>query len=57
MTCPNCGAEVDAAANERCPSCDIPLQVVCPNCGERTPEGEEECATCGSSLTHATPPL
>jgi uncharacterized paraquat-inducible protein A len=57
MECPNCGATVDARANERCPECDIPLHVVCPNCGETTPEGEDECVRCGSSLTHATPPI
>jgi predicted amidophosphoribosyltransferase len=52
--CPNCAAEVDPAAEERCPSCDIPLQVVCANCGSRVAATEDECSECGELLAHAS---
>jgi predicted amidophosphoribosyltransferase len=51
--CPNCGATVDAEAEDRCPECDAPLKVVCPNCGAKVPEGEDACPQCGGSLAHA----
>ena len=51
--CPNCGASVDEAAEDRCPSCSIPLKVVCPNCGEHVPEEEDVCPSCDASLAHA----
>jgi len=53
-TCANCGAVVDEAVDERCPSCSAPLQVVCPNCGEHAPEEDEVCPACGASLAHAS---
>jgi rubrerythrin len=52
-TCPNCGVEVDEAAAERCPSCSLPLQVVCANCGEHAAADAEECPSCDAPLTHA----
>ncbi len=52
-TCPNCGAEVDEAAEDRCPSCSLPLKVMCPNCGERVPADAEECPECDALLAHA----
>ena len=53
-TCPNCGARVDEAADDRCPSCTAPLKVVCANCGEHVPEDEDMCPRCGESLAHAS---
>jgi rRNA maturation endonuclease Nob1 len=55
--CPNCGVEVDEAAEDRCPSCSLPLKVVCANCGEKVPADAEECSACGNSLTHAVETL
>ena len=52
-TCPNCGAEVDATAEDRCPSCSIPVKVACANCGEHVPADADECSSCGAPLTHA----
>ena len=54
QTCPNCGGEIDAWAEDRCPSCDVPLKVVCPNCGEYAPVTEEFCPACDASLAHGT---
>jgi predicted amidophosphoribosyltransferase len=51
--CPNCGARVDEAADERCPACSAPLQVTCANCGATAPEREDVCPRCGTSLAHA----
>jgi rRNA maturation endonuclease Nob1 len=51
--CANCGALVDEAAEDRCPSCSVPLKVVCPNCGRRAPEDDDVCPACGASLAHA----
>ncbi|HVM69832.1 MAG TPA: zinc ribbon domain-containing protein [Gaiellaceae bacterium] len=53
-TCPNCGAEVDELADDRCPDCSVPLKVTCANCGEKTPADGEECVACAAPLTHAT---
>jgi predicted amidophosphoribosyltransferase len=55
--CPNCGERVDEATQERCPACNAPLQVTCPNCGASSPEGDDVCARCGASLAHATESL
>jgi predicted amidophosphoribosyltransferase len=55
--CPNCGVEVDEAAEDRCPSCSLPLKVVCSNCGEKVPADAEECPACEASLTHAVDTL
>jgi RNA polymerase subunit RPABC4/transcription elongation factor Spt4 len=55
--CPNCGVEVDEAAEDRCPSCSVPLKVVCSNCGEKVPADAEECPACDASLTHAVDTL
>ena len=53
-TCANCGEAVDEEVDDRCPSCNAPLKVVCANCGDYAPEGEEYCPSCGSSLADAT---
>lgn len=55
-TCPNCGERVDEAAEDRCPSCSIPLKVTCANCGEHAPADAEECPACDAPLTHAVDP-
>jgi len=55
--CPNCGVEVDEAAEDVCPSCTLPLKVMCPNCGEKAPADAEECPACGASLAHAVDPI
>ena len=52
-TCSNCGAEVDEAADDRCPDCSVPLKVACPNCGEKAPADAEECPACDAPLSHA----
>jgi predicted amidophosphoribosyltransferase len=52
-TCPNCGVEVDVAAVDLCPSCSLPLKVMCSNCGEKVPADAEQCPACDESLTHA----
>ena len=54
LTCANCGAKVDADADDRCPSCTAPIVVVCPNCGERAPVDEDECPACGALLAHGS---
>jgi predicted amidophosphoribosyltransferase len=51
--CANCGFEVDEEAEDRCPSCSLPLKVTCSNCGGKVPADAEECGTCGAWLTHA----
>jgi predicted amidophosphoribosyltransferase len=48
---------VDEAAEDRCPSCSLPLKVVCSNCGEKVPADAEECPACDASLTHAVDTL
>lgn len=52
-TCPNCGVEVDEAALDRCPSCSLPLKVMCANCGEKVPADADACPACDAPLTHA----
>lgn len=52
-TCPNCGATIDEEVDDRCPECNTPLKVVCPNCGNRVPENDDVCPDCGGSLAHA----
>lgn len=52
-TCPNCGVEVDGSAVDLCPSCSLPLKVMCANCGEKAPADAEECPACDAPLTHA----
>jgi predicted amidophosphoribosyltransferase len=52
-TCPNCGADVDEAAEDICPSCSLPLKVMCANCGEKVPAAADECPACDAPLTHA----
>jgi hypothetical protein len=52
-TCANCGAAVDAAEEDRCPACSVPLKVVCANCGERVPADASNCPACDALLTHA----
>jgi predicted amidophosphoribosyltransferase len=53
LTCPNCGDEVDEAAEDLCPSCSLPLKVMCANCGEKVPADAENCPACDASLAHA----
>ena len=53
VTCPNCGADVGETAEDRCPSCSLPLKVMCANCGEKAPADAEECPACDAPLTHA----
>ena len=43
-------------SDERCPECNVPLKVVCPNCGEYAPEADQTCPSCGGSLAHAEQP-
>ncbi len=51
--CPNCGAPVADVDEDRCPSCSLPLKVVCPNCGAHVAADEEECPACDAPLSHA----
>ena len=53
VTCPNCGETV-ASDVDRCPVCNVPLQVSCPECGTTAPADEDTCPACGTSLAHAT---
>jgi len=55
--CPNCGVEVDEAAEDRCPSCSLPLKVACSNCGEKAPADADACPACDTLLTHAVDAL
>jgi endogenous inhibitor of DNA gyrase (YacG/DUF329 family) len=57
VPCPNCGAEVDEAAEDRCPFCSLPLKVMCSNCGEKVPADAEDCPECQASLARAVDPI
>jgi len=52
-TCPNCGVDLAGVDADRCPSCSVPLKVVCANCGEHVSADEEECPACDAPLSHA----
>jgi len=53
MTCPTCGEDLEGSDADLCPSCSLPIKVMCPNCGEKAPAGDEECPACDAPLTHA----
>jgi hypothetical protein len=52
-SCPNCGAELDDPALDRCPDCSVPVKVTCANCGEKAPADAETCPGCDALLAHA----
>jgi len=39
-----------------CQSCELPLGLLCPNCGARSPHGAHACIACGTPLEETSPP-